>query len=608
MAAGGPSTVARLEQLSTWLQTEGLGSLGSNPTALEECVALAALLKRERAVWQRMHASTGRYGATARIRALVSVVAACAHQDLLFEPVSLLHEEAALWLRDIIASPPQGSPNLAQVAVADALLRGQVLQGYSRQLSNLAAALASAPRAQGDPGVPTPHAVAPSTIRALLSPLACTVAPLAEALAVLGYHCSAYGWRSIRGRYLRAAGVLDSNAKRQRQQLGPRDLLLDVLFALSSSFVLEHAARGALALAVWLVDAEKRNAEQREPAGGRDAEEQQRQQQQQEAELTATDKHIKALMSGLASAYSSLSNLTSAPELLDGPQRRRGRRPPQGSSEGVQQEPAAVEAADLDDRHLCPLGARRRDLGSIHANLLRRILSGPCVRHLVLCMGMSSLRALDGGSAYGLQQGAGTRNLAPEGVGATDGYEVMQQGHHHQQQTMALPATPLLNLLTALAMRPRDPDAEPPGRATRLQLTLRVARAAAAAAAVPTASLRAAEDAGGSRGSSGGTNGSSQYVMDACDAPTCAVQALHFALRQLAPSGQQEGRRHRRAALRQWVVAAAEVASCGLIAQAGFSERAAYRLGLLLGLHPCVVHVLTSQGALRGSAIWDVIP
>ncbi len=247
----------------------------------------------------------------------------------------------------------------------------------------------------------------------------------------------------------------------------------------------------------------------------------------------------------------------------------------------------------LDAPHTCPL---------------RRALSGPCTRHLVLCQGLRTLCALDGegGHYYGLPEEAGLQHmpvvLDPTATAAKP------SGRERQSPGVTLLAPQSLNnLIVLLAMQPSSSEAgggeaEPPDRATRLHLMLRVARAAAAAAGVRAAGAGVGGGSSGA-GSSGGS-GAMQYGIAPLNVVRPAMCALEFAWRLMPPRGVY-GSRRRDGALRRWAQAAAEVAG-GLsqcwAALHDWDERTVIRLGgrlgQLLGLNVDAVPQLDARGGL----------
>ncbi len=238
---------------------------------------------------------------------------------------------------------------------------------------------------------------------------------------------------------------------------------------------------------------------------------------------------------------------------------------------------------------------------ALHACPLRRALSGPCARLLVLATGLRTLCALDGegGHYYGLPEAAGLQHL-PLVLNPEEEDEVQRQ---RLRGVVVIGCNPLVNLLTLLVMRRCGSEAgaraEPPSRGTRLHLTLRVARAAAGGAAAAAAA--AGEGSSRSRRTVGG--GHPTYALPPVDAIYVAVMGLHLAWRHVPPAGRDGSRR--REALRRWATAAAAVADgvarCGAVLQGpDWDDDVAYQLGLLLALHPTMVPRLEHAGAWYG--------
>ncbi len=331
----------------------------------------------------------------------------------------------------------------------------------------------------------------------------------------------------------------------------PSSLVLELVSCLSSSAVLEHAARGVLQLAGWLQQGASEAGEGWEAQGSGRGGVAQQQQQAGPGGVQVDELHECAL--AVAAAYQKLTSLTASLGLSDG---------------------EVADSVSLDPSDTAPFLARWHELGPVHTSLLHRALSGPCVRHLVQCMGLRTLCALDGGPTYGVPEGAGMQWLP----------YVTALSYEPPQQPVLLRASSQLDFLTLLAMSPCDPDAdaEPPGRGMRLRLTMRVARAAMAAAGgagVPDAA---------------GDGNAVRFAMAPGTAGLVAVQALHFAWRHMPPPEGRGGSR-RRAALREWAAMVGEVAGSALVPS--MEQRVACRLGLLLGAHPDLLRPATADGA-----------
>ncbi len=610
------------------------------------------LVSQQHDIWLDLKAA-GSYielGSPARIRALLSALTAFVHlvpravADFPFgSGRQQLYSTLVLCTTGLLQRYP---PAASQLALSKALLCGNVLHGLSRQLSNLSDGLAPLPAALQ----PTVRPLPPTNTQpaSTLVELLCRSLNLSLTLACSGYECVGKGpaadaepcerrtqWRNpydcepdaesggsvvrtgstgrdAAGRTGARAGeeVLAQGAvaaPEEAVQTGGRAPALfvqELVAAFSSSGVVEHASRGMLLLAglqqLWAEQGTGGGAGWEATAG---------QLQLLQHPLGQPRRAWQAAAAAFSGTYRILSTLTASPGLLDGSTT--------SSGDGLTPTPAtaaeaeAAEAAPahhLDPATAAPLGTAEHQLGPEHLRLLRRVLSGPCTRHLVLCMGLRTLCELDGGPTYGLPEAAGMQRLPFAVPGQCPGGEGL----------LVLHGSPLHNLITLLAMRPGEEGegaqgvpgpasrpggsgtaafaaarsrgvAQPPGRGTRLQLTLRVARAVAAAA------VRARN-----RGAPGGPTCA---VVEPASAAAVAVQALHLAWRHVPPpasgkgGGGGGGGGRRRAALRQWAAVAAEVACSGPVMRPSLEEaQALERLGLLLGLHPSVVGPLSPEG------------
>lgn len=636
-------TVLRLQAASRWLQAGAVvESRREAETRDKECLGLARTLERELNALQgampgvSVCAAVGR---SPRLRELVATYSASVH--LLEQPAkfnrmpgkSLLYISVAQWVNYALSKvPAKAPPSDLQLAVAEALLRGSLLQGLSRQLASLEDTVATG--AQGPAGQLVQDRTSAAALLVLLEVVAAAArtvgvltdlgfddTPLRHSQSCTQVSCGgvpAVGTASLAGEDAERPEVQGRRAEGQRareeeaeergaappgnnkqqpeqqlehqpqwpQQQGQGQLhehgdclqpatrltaaglFPEVLTAMRDSSVLEHLSRGVLLLAGWL----------QHP----------KQQQQQQPELLSV---FQRACGNMARLYRSLSTFTNSPDFLDGPCSVH-------AASGVQ------AAAPKDWPHcLPPLEAERHALKAAHVSLLRRILMGPCARHLVLCMGLCALAELDGGSTYGAPEAAGLRHVS---VTAAD--------KDSSGMSEVCQAAAIINLLTLLAMSLDDPrsgtgagagpgagagagagagtgGSQPPGRGTCLQLTLRAARATAARGA-----------SGARVGGCDGDGQPSGYFFF-----TVAVQALQFAWRHMPPpqglaQGRGWGRRgdgcwRRRAALRQWAAAAEAVARSRVATVVhgidhdddSSHKEVPYRLGLLLGLHPRVV-------------------
>ncbi len=615
------NTVRRLQLITSRFQV-GAISPSESETFERECLALADRLHKEGEVWKKLGISQAAWS-PARFGALVSLVSACLHVNgavhtFLDSPGKLrLLAAASSSFSDALWTVSELKlPTSSRQAVVKELLLARMLQGCSRQLASLAEVLAPKNTTQDSPTAQPPHssleALSPEcNLAGLLGPLVCLLCQV-RLFSAPGPHPRddsgggeeervSYAAEELVGQQegdnqQKQHGVEDGRrewggaeeAGTQQQQAhvaaGPgkppvrerlHDLLQEVLSEISSSGVLEHLSRCVLLLAGRLQGGGE--AGEGQAQGGRGSNGAQRQQQQHRS--NCNDMYLHRIVFYAGGAYNILMTLTQSPGLLDGdcgcP-----------ADPGSGRPGAAHDTGINDEMDTAPLGTFDVFQGPTQVSLLRQVLSGPCARHLVLCAGLTALSALDGGTTYGMPGGAGLQQLMPA-VLPTRSELVWQR----RSQTVQLNVDALLNLLNLLAMRPCDPEAEPPGRAMRLQLTLRVARAAVAAAASATATGR--------------SQGGPQYYLERGDAAMVAVQALHFALRHMPPPGDGQGdgdhgSRRRLRALRRWAALAEEVArkaaperSDGHGNEGGAVGR---RLGLLLGLDPRLVRPETPGG------------
>ncbi len=681
--------VDRLNAVSSWLQ---LGAeSGSDDYAAAwhaECRALGALAAKELAVWKALCSGGARQPAVARARlcALLSVFAAGAHVRLdvgflgctrtnLFNAADKLAllGEAASWIEAFLnlQPSPASAPNAVQLGVAQALLRAQVLEGYSRQLSSSSDALAAREQAtdcSAELSRFSDEHLGAATI-SLIPRLLHTV-NLLTSLAALVERCptirltqrtqalAAAPALGLGGRAAGSGGEGDNAAGRQggsnpdeewessALEGAPR-LVVELLDALGSSGVVEHASRAVLRLAEWLQDLDSCGEVLRRRLESDTERTQQTPEQERMQEVLDMVRKIRSALRtramGLNGAYHRLSTMAYYPGALfgDGYVARTAARVPSGAT-AVGYLDAAVVGG------MAPLEARCHVLDAPRVALLRRVLTGPCARHLVLSMGLRTLSAVDGGSVYGLPQGSGLEaldELHHDDSGAAD--EQQRQQQHPSQQVRLLNPHPLRSMLLLLAVRPLDtagvrsvaetgmdgeagaavgvagtvgvageeagaaridggageeagsgvtgpPRAERPARrglpcrAVRLEVTLRVARAAAGAAA----------SAGDCRAPGGAAAPCYRLEPGAATAMS-AVQALQFAWRHMPRPPRNGGdSSRRRAAMREWAAAVADVASSGVVAQAPKSSGLPWRLGQLLGLAPHVVGPMSRTGAL----------
>ncbi len=634
----GQTSIQRLQAISLWLQA---GASASSVKHLDhECAVVAELVEQEHRVWLELQAACSyiEAGSPARLCALLSALAAFAHLPgaVADFPVRSGRQQLYSTLLSRVAgllkcSPPPAS----QLALAKALLCSNVLHGLSRQLSTLSEGLVSLPAARQPAARPPPPTATPQ--EALLVEHLYRSLTLTARLAGAGYECiqgdpaaadanpdgRRRQWRNpyecqpdaksggavvgtaVLGAGCRPEALAGEGAGGEVQaqegaaapegepQAGVQASALfvqELVAAFCSSGLVEHASRGMLLLAGRL---QQLWAEQGTGGGaGRDAT---AGQQQQQHPLKVLRQAFTKAAVNFTGTYQYLSILTSSPGLLGAPT------------------PTAAAAHRLDPATVAPLSAAEHQMDPEHLDLLRRVLSGPCIRHLVLCMGLRALCELDGGPTYGLPEAAGLKQLPLAVLTLPENQDllVLQNGPLHNLITLlamlpygeeegaqggAAPASCLGGSGTAAAAAPAARSrggVEPLGRGTRLQLTLRVARAVAAAAA------RARN-----RGAFGGPTCA---VVEPANDAEIAVQALHFAWRHVPPPppgrgcGGGGGGRRRRAALQQWAAVAAEVACSAPVVRPTLEEEALQRLGLLLGLHPSVVGHLSPEGG-RGLA------
>ncbi len=630
-----------VEEATIWLQTRAVTASGRKlDTCGNACAALAEHLTKEYRRLDQLQSTHGTLITSARLSSLFALFNALAHlpatsacmcrgRGVRRLYICVLHYFCVLLARE----RPEGLP--FRMRLAQALLR--VLQGCSRQLASLSDAVkAAVSTSQTPPMEAASHPADLLSLACVLGKLVTIAVRLTCDLSLLANACPPHqleaespvrvvapGGNSKKGQqgaevkqesedaprtaaHGRTAGQqapsTASEAGRcqevsSAQRLAAAELPAELVVALASSGVLEHASRTVLVLGRYLQDGRDCPKGQ----GGAPSVEQVQQQQ------LAHD--VRNAAGYVGTIFYNLTTLTHVPGFLDGDYA--------AAAPGSQAAPGGVSApAGRAPAPLAPLGARHRALAAAHVSLLRRVLSSPCARHLALCRGLSSLCALDGGSTCGVPEEAGLQHLSVEPLGGVA--DPKQQENQHNAHTAAL-----LNLLFVLAMRPCDPagqEAEPPGRASRLQLTLRMARAAASAASAASTSNGSggvgvggsssrSDGSGGGGGSScgdsggvggsggtgrdGGSGSASCFVVGALNLYV-AVQALHLAWRHVpAPRGPDGGRR-RHAVLRQWAATAELVARRG-VATAGHTE-VLHRLGLLLGLHPSMVGPVSREG------------
>ncbi len=684
--------VDRLHAVSLWLQTGAVDNCDAEAAAWHsECRALGAIADKELAVWKALCSSGSRQPTVPLVRlcALLSVFTAGAHVRLDAHAVGslaghrtkvlnaadklALFDAVASWVEDFLDWEPSpatsSAPSAIQLGLAQALLRAQVLEGYSRQLSSSLPAFAAHEQATDCSAVLIRFNEQLAAAISLMPCLSHTIRLLkslaglsqrfptirlthkAQALAA----ASALGLGGTEaegtgaGREAGSGEEGDDAAGRQGGSNpdeewassaleGAPQQVLELLDALGSSGVVEHASRAVLLLAGWVRELNRYGGMHRQL--GTDPERKEQEHMQGDLEMM---QHIRGMVGalhvcavGVNGVYSKLSNIAYYPGALfgDGYVARTAARVPSGATAVGYLDAFAVSS-------MAPLEACCLVLDAPRVALLRRVLTGPCARHLVLSMGLRTLSALDGGSMYGLPQGAGMEALVGLHNDGSKGDEQQQQQQqqHSSQQVRLLAPQSLRSLLMLLAVRPCDPagtgpqaeagivaeggtdgDAAAAGdagtageagaeagsgvagppraerpakrglpcRAVRLEVTLRVARAAAGAAA-------RAEDCGAP-----GASVAPCYRLELCGAASMsAVQALQFAWRHMPkpPRNGGDGGR-RRAAMREWAAAMADVASSGVVAHAPKNLRRPWRLGLLLGLAPHVVGPMSRRGAL----------
>ncbi len=513
-----------------------------------------------------------------------------------------------------------------------ALLRARALQGCSRQLSSLAEVLATNRNTQDSPAAQIPQSslITLSSECNLVGVLGKLVCLLCQVHMCIPRQCRQDDTGSVEKKGVRVdaeepvvkqeggerqeqhgaedggreqGGMGEGSIQQQQQQqqqqahgaAGPGavpqterhpDLLQEMLSEIRSGGGLEPLSRGVLLRAGRLQGVGEAGEGQAQGEQGSSGEKQQPQQQQQQQHyqqrlIESNETYLETVVFYAGDAYRILSSMTQHPGLLDGdccsP-----------ADPGSGRPGAGHDMATGDEDDTAPLGTVNLLQSPTQVSLLRRVLFGPCIRHLVLCAGLNALSALDGGSTYGIPEGAGLQRLVPILPPSPS-----EQEEQQQDQMVRLNLDSLLNLLTLLAMRPCDPEAEPPGRAMRLRLTLRVARAAVAAV---------------SASSTGRPQDGPQCYLQRGDAATVAVQALHSALRHMPPPGDGEGdgegdgrgSHSRLQALRRWAALAEAVArNAAPERNSGcWSEKGdvGHRLGLLLGLDPRLVRPETPGG------------
>ncbi len=643
MANALPSTISRLINITKWLTADQIGTLDSESEIYTECASLAARLGQELAVWRQLASNTVQQVPLAKLRAILAVLASCSHQTAARDDVARVLAAAAEWIAEALVQPPNDPPSSTQLSVARALLRARVLHGCSRQLGGMADRIAGASgqplqplspgstSAQEQAAQPPQLDFGPWVEGVALCTTAHTVTYLLSTLALLSTRCPPFKAEGAEDEFVdvfcafdvgssegtegeghqdggssageagpgtstEAAGSAGSGeeagmsgeererASEQQQQQGaagaehlaagpvhaeagaeqgephPSSWVLELVSCLSSSAVLEHAARGVL-------------------LAGTKVKQQHLQQQQQPQQCQQSTEALRAYAGSLqqcaisvVGTYCRLSSLTCSRHFLEGE-----------GPDGAQPPAAFDDSLAPGDR--APLRAQPHAFDMLSTYLLRRALSGPCVRHLMLCMGLKALCALDGGPTYGVPEGAGMQWLPLAVTTWPSGAQSLPL--QQQPNFVLLSDLALLNLLMLLAMSPCDPDAdaEPPNRGTRLRLTLRVAWAAVLAARKVEVPIPA-----------GCGDNIVRYAMTPRDAGQVAVEALHFAWRHMPPPEGRGGSR-RRAALREWAALVGEVARSALVPS--MEDKTAYRLGLLLGAHPDLLRPSTANGAFR---------
>ncbi len=605
-----PSTLARIEALCSWLQAGGIALSGSELNSWrEECKALAALLFLQDKMVQNIGASIHQITSPGRLRAMVSLLTSCIHSPdalakLSYDAASNIHFKAVVWASCYLdIDPGNGCPSSSQLAVAEVLLRAKVLQGCSRLLASATAAVAASGQATQRVRRQCLTRKSDEEARELdgaLSTISCLLPPLASLCGVLQPDSPAplTGQRASpsttpnRDGSEGQAHAMELGFERQRGKKGqeeglqareadpggvghvaqPAGLFQQLVAALYDSSVLEHVARSVLVQAgyVWRM----------QQAG--------RQHSLAYGQLYAG---LTNLCGFFAAQYGDLVIRRGGPKMpgADSPESTASA---QRDAGGAQAQAHRGEAAPPTphQQHTStptpPLAASGHGLDAAHSLLLGRVLSGPCACHLALCQGLRTLCALDGGGDYGLPEEAGLQGLPPCVI--PDDEEEEEQHSRH----VRLAAGPLQNLVAVLAMRRGEPGAEaevqPPGRGTRLQLTLRVAHAAGGAK----------PEAGSS-----GSGSSQRYVVDQAEAAPIAVYALRMAWRHMPPPGGRARADRRRAALRRWAAAAERVARAGVAIGAVSHPLFGRHMALILRLHPSYVGPLEGPGK---STIWVV--
>ncbi len=653
-------TTERLYAVSSWLQS-GLTCSSVSEAWQAECEALAVAVGREVNVLVQacLDATRREETSPARLLAIVSLFTSCAQvpmdaetlarvignrsnvtEETLGKSLCSLFVNVGNWLVCYM--------NLnTSTAVATALLHSQVLHGCSRKLALALSEVATLSQSEGLPAQPA-HVQSPaSTAAALLLELLAVSNAMTAMLALQATRSSPAPPRQEAEGRATAAGAVgrgDSSGASAAAAAGRQDdgedtedeeelitaappLVLALMDGLAASSALEQQARALLALAgrQQLLVAHLAQVCARELEGARDLQAVHQAVRQATEQLNALAGRLYGCAVTACDAYNQVSRVAYCPGLCGylpsptAPDRRR--------TAGSSFPSRALH--DIRTQRSAPMCVMPRTLDPTRAEALRRVLSGPCARHLALCLGLRTLSALDGGTTYGMPDGAGVGTLLLRDHSAAGHGQQLQQ--REREGPPPLSVTPLSNLLAVLAVSPYHlagggqggqdgecgeggEDAEAgagrPGRATRLQLTLRVARVAAAAGA--GAGAGAAAGAAGAGPSSGIRAGSASAVAAnpqsyslAPDGYTfeVAVGALQFAWRHMPPlqphgGGSRGGRGNgrRRAALRQWAAAVADLACGGLLGRAPNVRVQGERLGLLVALHPHVVGPMAREG------------
>ncbi len=499
-------TVDVLNRVGAWLQNGAVCSSISEQFEMQgDCKALAGLLQKELHIWTALCSSASRplEVPPAKLCGLLSISAVGARDGccqgvggerdtvgVLLDTSKLrLYSAVTRWFAALLTpwqpeGAPPAPPTATQAATLKALLRGQVLQAYSRQLAELASAHATSDKESSAlagrliPGlfegfVLAEVATAAASLLSMVSDISKLFPPVPAAPGQLSgaaecpaaaAGCSTEAGRAAVGEEADAhAGQADSRAECREEEeeeearpavSGPPQEVLEALDALGSSGVLEQVSRVVLLAARWEHSQQSACDVMRQAAerlGG-----------ELEGDMNVFVQMLRDIRPGVCNcvnsfhnAYHCVSRMAYCPGMLrgDGYVIRE-------SSFAAADVPAGDAAARFLDADVvdsaAPIDSPCSVLDAPRVAVLRRVLSGPCTRYLVLCLGLRTLSALDGGSMYGLPEATWLEQRLEFRDTDCSGEEQQQQ--LEQQQSVPLHPIPLLNLVQLLAVRPHGQE------------------------------------------------------------------------------------------------------------------------------------------------------